>query len=250
MSTTAVNLAVQNSIELIDWSKVRSVYRKLHTDFHVLTAPFGIKISAQMNQDLAHLISLIDAVDRDLDELKLLADRQAFGHAVVAYLKGDLAEIDTPTVSKELALRLCFLREIVERRNIAVAFADAVAAIFDHTEAKRQTADVDDMFKHLTIEGWYTGRLPILVMHGKTTPAFENFFCLFCELMTVVDMIQDARSDYRNDEIKVRPGVSLYGKLLAAFVLPLPKLFYRFPKPLKLVKYCLSFLHELYFKKG
>ena len=105
MSTAAVNIAAQNSIELIDWSQVRSVYRKLHTDFHVLTKPFDIEISGQMNQDLAHLISLIDAVDRDLDELSVLADRQTFGQAVVAYLKSDRETIETTTVSAELALR-------------------------------------------------------------------------------------------------------------------------------------------------
>jgi len=249
MSTAAVNIAVQNSIELIDWSQVRSVYRKLHTDFHVLTKPFGIEISEQMNQDLAHLISLIDAVDRDLDELNQFADRQTFGRSVVAFLKGDITEIETATVSKELALRLSFLREIVVRRNIADNFAKAVDAIFEHTEAKRQTSDSNEMLKHLTVEGWYTGRLPILVLNEHSNAGFEKFFYLFCELMTVVDMIQDAHADYRNDEIIVRPDVTLYGKLMATFVLTLPKLFYRFPSPLKLVKYCLSFLYELYVKR-
>ena len=67
--------------------------------------------------------------------------------------------------------------------------------------------------------------------------------------MTVVDMIQDALEDYRNDEIKVRPGLKLYGSLVTTFLGSLPKLFYHFPSPLKLTGYCLSFLHELYFKR-
>ncbi len=56
-------------ISKIDWSGVRPIYKKLGTEFHVLTSAFGIEIDTRTQDHLDHLITTIDCVDRIIDDL-------------------------------------------------------------------------------------------------------------------------------------------------------------------------------------
>ena len=178
MCLVAPTVAIKENVELVDWNQVRYVYRKLHTDFHVLTTPFGIRISPQMNRDLALLIASIDAVDRELDELDDLAERDAFSKALVVYLKGESTEIHEPSVSESLATQMRRLRTMIERLNIQAAFVETVERILEHTEGKRQATDDGVMIEHLLAEWRHTGVLPVLVLGRQSTREFEDFF--FC----------------------------------------------------------------------
>ena len=244
MATSALNSILDpiDFDESVDWSHVRAVYRKLHTDFHVLTRPFGIQISNQRDRDLAHLIGAIDVVDRELDEIELAADRQLFGQSILDYLRGKTAEIAYERSTEELIFRLRVLRNLIVRREIQSSFCDTVQQILEHTEAKRQTIDPRQMIRHLTAEWRATGHLTVLVLGGQSTPAFERFFYLACEMMHSIDTMQDVRSDYRKRQVKVRPTIGLYARLIAEFVFPLPKLLFRFPARWDLFKYACSFL--------
>jgi hypothetical protein len=232
------------SDEPVDWYQVRSVYRKLHADFQVLTRPFGIRISRELDQDLAHLIGAIDVVDRELDGIEGADQRKAFGVALLRYLRGSAFAVDHDSDSIELVSRIRVLRRIIVRRKIQASFCKTVEEILRNTEAKRQSMNASQMIGHLITEWRSTGHLTVLFLGNHSTPEFEKFFHLACEMMPAIDTIQDARSDYRKGQMKIRPSIGFYLKLVAVLGLPLPKLFYLFPARWSLFKYAISFFAE------
>lgn len=226
----------------IDWYSVRPVYRKLHTDFHILLKPFGIEVDSELNVDLAHLICAIDAVDQVVDDIDNDEQRVAFGDALVHYLLTNQWDVSSAHETPELFFRMEHLRDLTIRRGVNAEFAATVERILFHTEAKRQATNAPEMNSHLVKEWRLTGHLTVLVLGTNSTPEFEKFFYLACEMMPAVDTIQDAFSDYRKGQIQFRPNVGMYIWLIALFAIPLPKLFLLFPNRIGLMKYAISFI--------
>jgi hypothetical protein len=229
----------------MDWVNVRAVYRKLQDDFHLLTEPFGIFVPDDRNLDLSQLIGAIDVVDRELDKIEIASEREVFISKVLCYLRGESAELNV-SASVELLDRMAILREAIDRLGIRNEFCDTVQQVVDHGEAKRVATTDKEMIHHLVEEWRLTGVLPVLFLRELSTPAFEKFFYLCCATMPAIDMIQDARMDFRSGQISVRPSLGLYFKLARIFFGPLPKLMFLFlfPLPLTLVRYALSFVWQ------
>lgn len=227
----------------MDWTNVRAVYKKLQDDFHLLTEPFGIAIPKERNRDLAQLIGAIDVVDRELDQINLAESREVFIEAVLAFLRGESLILNVDA-SAELLQRMEILKEAIERIGIQEVFCDTVQQVIKHGESKRVAQTDDDMIHHLIEEWRLTGVLPVLFLREFSTPEFEQFFYLCCATMPAIDMLQDARMDYRSGQISVRPSIVLHLKLLKVLCAPLPKLAWLFPAPLTLVRYAFSFIWQ------
>jgi len=243
MTATFYESGTFSAPQEMDWSNVRGVYRKLQDDFHLQTEPFGIFVPADRNLDLSQLIGAIDVVDRELDTIDEAEDREAFVAGVLLFLRGESAELKV-NASRELSDRMWILREAIERLDIQTVFCDTVQKVVDHGESKRVAQTDKEMIHHLVEEWRLTGVLPVLVLREFSTPAFEKFFYLCCATMPAIDMIQDARMDYRSGQISVRPSIALYFKLMMIFFSPLPKLLLLFPSPLTLVRYAMSFVWQ------
>ncbi len=245
MANVASVMTSDNQAE-VDWTNVRPVYQKLNTDFHVLTEPFGISVSKELNRDLGHLIAAIDVIDRSLDVIQDAGRRLKFSNAVIGFLNGssglNSGSFEEFDLEKEFFDRTSNLQEIISRLRIKSDFCKMSQRIFEYTEAKRQAATQTEMIQNLVDEWECTGHLPVLFLREQSTPAFERFFLQACSMMPAIDMIQDARMDYKNGDISVRPTIPLYLRLLAVFLLPLPKLLWRFPARWSLIKYAVSFL--------
>lgn len=225
----------------MNWTNVRAVYRKLQDDFHLLTEPFGIFVPDDRNLDLSQLIGAIDVVDRELDTIDEAKDREVFIAKVLRYLRGKTGGLNIEA-SKELIERMAILREAIERLEIQDQFCDTVQKVVDHGESKRIASTEKEMIHHLVEEWRLTGVLPVLFLRELGTPEFEKFFYLCCATMPAIDMIQDARMDFRSGQISVKPSIGLYLKLAKIFFCPLPKLLILFPSPLTLVRYAMSFV--------
>lgn len=227
----------------MDWTNVRGVYKKLQDDFHLLTEPFGIFVPEDRNRDLAQLIGAIDVVDRELDRIEAADERDTFIETVLGYLRGDTSTLDVEA-EPELHERMAILRESIDRLGIRDAFCDTVKEVVDHGEAKRIAKTNEAMIHHLVEEWRLTGVLPVLFLGELSTRAFEKFFYLCCATMPAIDMLQDARMDYRSGQIGIRPTIGLHLKLLWIFLKPLPKLVWLFPSPTTLVRYAISFIWQ------
>ena len=241
----------EHTMQAVDWTGIRAVYRKMNEEFYLITEPFGISVDEKLNVDLGNLIAAIDVVDRTLDTIDEKAEREAYAAATVEFLKSDaplksIAGFPLKRLTDELETRLNKLRDIIRRGDIQDKFADTIEATFFHTEAKRSATKVTEMIHHLVTEWSLAGQLPVIILGDKTTAKFERFFNLCCEMMPAVDMILDAQADYQEGQLSVRPSLAMYARLFLLFALPMPKLFWRFPKPLNLVRYTFTFLNHVY----
>ena len=244
--TTIATVDNSPTFDPVDWENVRAVYKKVHADFHVLTRPFGIQVSQETDRDLAHLICVIDSVDRCLDEIETGEQRKAFSEELLCYLSGKTDELFHPSILDELRERLGVLFRLICRRDIQARFCATVKSIFEETELKRQATSPAEMISHLKTEWRLTGVLTTLVL-GQPNAKFEKFFYLCCEMMTAVDTIEDAKIDFESGQLTVPPSFGLYFRLVCVFLLPMPKLFWRFPDRLSLLRYAASFIRHEYF---
>lgn len=226
----------------IDWTSVRPVYRRMHTEFRLLTSAFGIEVDKETRQHLGRLITAIDAVDRHLDGMQSADDRSGFGRSMVSYLSGRSDRLEVACGSKELVNRSRSLKSSIIRRGIQAPFCDTVERILECGEAKRRARSQAVMI-HAMREEWYlSGRLTVLTLGSHTNPRFEKFFDLCCRTMSSVDLLQDARDDYRAGQMSVRPNVWLYVRLCVNLFAAIPRLLWRFPKPRLLLRYTLNML--------
>ncbi|MFK7765663.1 MAG: hypothetical protein AB8B55_00370 [Mariniblastus sp.] len=242
----AANQATPTNKPEMDWHNIRPVYQKLQTDFHVLTEPFGIFPSDEKNLDLSNLIGAIDVSDRALDVIVCLERRKQFSDKTIEFLAGPCEEafefFDEFALTNEFHDRIGKLKSIIIRLEIQAEFCKKSNQVFEYTEAKRQANSQGEMIRNLVAEWECTGHLPVLILGELSTPKFEKFFFLACSMMPAIDMVQDARADFETGVIRVRPSVLLYLRLLAIFLVPAPLLLWRFPAPLNLIKYAISFL--------
>ena len=233
--------------EPVNWIPIRSVYRKLHTDFHVLTNPFGIRISHQLNRDLAHLIGAIDCVDRELDGLDEAAHRQSFGKSLIRYLRGESPALAVKPAKIELVSRLQVLRTVIlaprDSKFVLRYGRKDPGAHRGETSIVRQTSndlppdyrmEVDRPFKRF------------YCLAPKARPISRRFFYLACEMMPAIDTIQDARSDYQQGQIRIRPSIGLYTRLSAMFVFSVTQIAVSFSGALELVQICVFISYRRY----
>ena len=162
---------------------------------------------------------------------------------MLGYLGGETSDLDV-AASEELLQRMAILREAIERLEVQDEFCDTVQKVVDHGESKRIATTEKEMIHHLVEEWRLTGVLPVLFLRELSTPEFEKFFYLCCATMPAIDMIQDARMDFRSGQISVKPTIGLYLKLAKIFFCPLLKLLILFPSPLPLVRFSMSFVWQ------
>ena len=248
MNTTLSDLGCR--VEAIDWTNVRAIYKKLQDDFHLITEPFGILLSDADNLHLSHLIATIDSIDRVLDPLPVSEDRANFADALLNFLRSDVDEVSSDFATSEIQARIKNLRNALIACGTRNEFVDTAAKVFYHTEAKRTATTSNDLVDHLKEEWRLAGHMTVLMMAGKTNPRFERFFYLCCEMMTSVDMVKDAASDFRKGELAFQPNLRFYLRLIREFLVPLPILIWRFPKPQNLVRYAFGFLKDVYIKSN
>ena len=236
-------------VDPINWENVRPIYKKMQDDFHWITRPFGIELSGRENLHLSHLIATIDVIDRVLDPLSSRSAREDLAAALLCYLNGGSETIESEYATPEIRWRLQNLRRVIIAKGVQAEFCKAVAGVFEHTEAKRWVTTPSELLYHLRKEWRLAGRMTVLVMGDVATPQFEKFFYLCCAMMPSVDMIRDAGRDFENGEVAVKPSLGLYYSLAAGFLLPMPKLLWRFPRPTCLIRYALGFLVDVFVKQ-
>ena len=100
-----------------------------------------------------------------------------------------------------------FLKEAIHRLGISTKFCDTVADVVDHGEAKRVAKTESEMIGHLVEEWRLTGMLPVLFLGDLSNDDFEEFFFECCAAMPAIDMLQDARRDFREGQITIRPTI-------------------------------------------
>lgn len=142
------------------WKGVRSLYKKLSSEFNILTSAYDIELNSIQKLHLDHLIIVIDEVDKAIDTLPQKPQRDDLTKSLIEYLKNDDQDFNHPLASSDLQYKMRNIKWIVHHLNIVQDFVSAAESIFLHTELKRHTRDKDQMLNWIMIEGEATARLP------------------------------------------------------------------------------------------
>lgn len=233
----------------IDWDSIRPIYKKLSDELHVLTNSYNIEISPEIKIHLDHLITVIDTVDQSIDTLEDDLERVRLSDAMVDFLGSHSTKINHKLASPELNTKLSIIRNIVHQEGTVIEFTKAAKIIFDYTERKRHTKNVDELISFVQSEGSATSDLTISIMQVENHHAFRLFFARLCMLMGIADLIVDARSDYKKNYIKVKPSLFLYYRLIMILTKDGLKLIWHFPRKISFLFYCIRFGWALLWEK-
>lgn len=224
-----------------DWTRVRSVYKKLSQELHLLTDSYAVKIDHRQKLMLDHLILGIDVVDKSVDELETQSARNDLTQSIAGFLKNEDLTWIHELASELLQEKMVILKRIVKERDIEFRFLAAVQNIFKYTEEKRHSLTIDELITLVKLEGEATAVLPLSIMGIDKKHAFAGFFKSLCMLMGLADLIVDARSDYRSNYISLKPTLGLYLRLNAILIKEGLSLIFRFPRKLRFLSYCIRF---------
>lgn len=227
------------------WVNVRPIYKKLSDEFHILTNAFGISLTEREKLNMDHLITVIDEVDNCIDDIPSKADRDSITEALVSFLKDEHKVWTHPIAPKSLRERIDLIKVILHESNIVDDFISIAKVIFHFTEIKRHTEDQDKLIDYIQEEGIATAKLPLLFMNESSESPFGVFFSALCQLMGIADLVFDAKEDYSNNYIAVKPSITLYLKLSKIMFLEGLRILYRFPQKLKFLVYCCKFTYLL-----
>jgi len=224
-----------------DWSSVRSIYKKLSEDFHILTQAYQIKLSPQRKLMLDHLIIGIDTLDGFIDDLPEKNQRDSITKSLTAYLRHKETPLDHRLADSALKGNMNTLKLIVHELKIEDRFVDAAEAIFHNTEIKRHTSKQKDLLNYIMLEGAATAELPLSFMGVSKSHPFASFFRNLCKLMGIADLIVDARDDYKSKRLLYKPNLSLYFNLNIILIKEGLKLIWNFPDKFQFLLYCIRF---------
>lgn len=225
----------------LDWSAVRAIYRKLSDEFHVLTDSYKVSLSARRKIMLDHLIIAIDKVDQSIDEIPDKLDRDELTECMLSFLENDQKEFGNRLATDSLSQNMNVLKLIVHELGVQGRFILAVAKIFKYTEEKRHTNNAEQLIALVQKEGAATAELPLSIMQVPADHPFAYFFNNLCKMMGIADLIVDARSDYRDNYIALKPSLLLYFNLSWILVKEGVRLIWNFPRKLRFIIYCVKF---------
>ena len=228
------------------WKGVRSIYKKLSDEFHILTGAYKIKIGNETKLNLDHLIVVIDEVDHCIDNIPQRKDRDSITQRMIEFLRNDELSWSHPYASKELVSKMENIKQVVHREKIIEEFVAAAEAIFLNTELKRHSVDINEVIDFIRKEGAATARLPLSILKIDPKHPFSLFFTKLCTMMGIADLVFDAKQDYKNKIISFKPSLGLYYKLNKIMIVDGFRLLWSFPNSFLFLWYCVKFTWALY----
>ena len=230
-----------NQIPLPDWNGTRIIYKKLSEEFQVLTNTFNLNIDQRTKLYLDHLIIAIDEIDNYIDELPSKEERDAVTHSLVDFLLNEKEKWIYPKQNETLPIKIENLKRVIQQLDIKEEFSASAKTIFYNTEIKRHTKKAEDLIQFVTLEGKATAILPLSIMQIKSDTPFGIFFTKLCMLMGIVDLIIDARQDFKKEQIALQPNFKLYYQLFKITIIDGLNILISIPRKLKFMNYCFRF---------
>lgn len=221
----------------------REIYSAVNSNFDLLTSSYKIELSPSSRQHLSILIQSIDLVDNYLDQMELQSDRELFSDALIAFInnKNEL-QFQIP---EQIEIILNQLKASIKSTNVSEPFASALKTLLYHTEAKRHVDHRSDLFMHIQKEGIATADMPLLFIREEISKDFKEMFLMMCQSMGMADLLIDARDDFRNRLIQIRPDVVFYSSITMFLLRKGCRIFWKFPKKRNLLLYLYKMIHLL-----
>lgn len=230
-----------NDIELIenvDWEGIRPIYRKLSDEFHVLLSSFDVNITDKTKIHLDHLICCIDEVDKVLDDIPDQNLREELSREMISLIDGTSLHLAESLNFPSLEKRLLMLKKIADDLNISARIIKAAKIIFSRTEEKRHVKKLDDFIPLVMEEGAATAELPLSILGAESNHKFDSFFENLCSLMGIADLVVDARDDFKQGIIAMKPSLGIYPRLIWITIVRGLKLLFSIPNKVRFLLYC------------
>ena len=218
---------------------VRPEYEALARDFGVLASQFDLTVDDRLERDLVLVAATFETVDRHVDTTPGGADRARLCTAITrSLLEGHAEDLGCG----DLASTLMALRSRLVALSVLEAFVVQVSRFFVRSEDLRLTQSRAEFVRCVLDEARCAGRMTLLLICTGESTRFPRFFLVLSEIANLVDKLQDVRGDWSRGEIAVRPSSGLYLRLLAAFAIRLPRLFFLSTRPFRLIAWGVRFL--------
>jgi hypothetical protein len=198
---------------------VRPEYEALARDFRGLAAPFELAVDDALERDLVLVAAAFEAIDRHVDATEDAGARARLCEVILDALRGAGSPAVVP---RELAPVLAAVRARLGRS--AEVFAAQLARFFVRSEDLRQTTRGAEYVRCVADEARCAAEMTLLVVPVASGSRFARFFRVLSVIANLVDKLHDVRGDFARGEIRIRPGLLLHLRLLAAFALHLPRL--------------------------
>ena len=221
---------------------VRADYLNLPRDLFELARGFDLELPPDRQRDAITLVLAIECVDRVLDSNPSPTERAQFAADVLSVLEGNRPV----TLSFEPRERLGELREMIQRRNIAVPFRRITYRILRNSEQMRATRRSAFYVLAAVREGRWMVELLLLALGDSVTPRFRAFMRQVAGPANLADKLRDARCDFALGELAIRPGLMLHLRLGCGMLWRIGALALRFCVYRKIFTWGLkSLYHEL-----
>jgi hypothetical protein len=220
---------------------VRPEYEALARDFHGLAGPFEIPVDDALERDLVLVAAAFEAIDRHVDATEDAEERAQLCAAIVQELRDGSAGCAATVVPREVAGVLADVRARLGRAAAGV-FANHLARFFVRSEDLRRTASGAEYVCCVADEARCAAEMTLLVVPVASGSRFARFFRVLAVIANIVDKLHDVRGDFARGEIRVEPGLRLYLRLLAAFVVRVPRLLLLARRRLRLITWGVRYL--------
>lgn len=222
----------------------REEWTRLAQDMRMLVRLFDFELPQDTWSDVDVYTRAIDCFDRVIDGIDDDNTRKHAGSLLIECLLIDDTLFSSSAVSKkveqEMNEKLSALRRILRRREVTVAFCEKMKEALSCSEALR---DVDTLRRYVFLsnkEGALASELLVILLGNEAPPSFQNFLVAVGGPANVLDNFRDARRDFQEGVLPLRPGVRLHLRLAASFMRHGLRALRRTPAPLRLARWGLS----------
>jgi hypothetical protein len=193
----------------------RAEYGEMVATFAALAADFGEQLSDATCRDLERLAASVECIDRRIDDEKDDDARKSAWNDVLSVLDGGASSRDD-----ELGRAAIDLRELASTRNACARVARIMRKEARVAETMRHTEHAGTYVRCTLREGRLGAALTLAV--AGSSPRFRRFFFRLGGPANVIDKIVDVRGDHASGEVRMRPSLRVYARLLHALLTTVP----------------------------
>lgn len=180
--------------------------------FTTFAKAFRVELSRQTLEDLKVLLPVMETTEKTLGSLTDPDEREAFVAHVLGFYRGEREPY--PAKAGEVEHLLLALRDALRRRDRVELFVDMLDRIFKAREVMMSTEDIDEFLAARLEDGVLAANFAqVFVDEQPNRMLLADFKVLVSKMFNCVDTLLDARKDYAEGQVKVKPTFRFYRKV-------------------------------------
>ncbi|MFA7686105.1 MAG: hypothetical protein WCX95_04890 [Candidatus Gracilibacteria bacterium] len=229
---------------------VRPQYGKGVKYIGIMANDFDCPMGPEDQQNLQVLFDAVECIDRYIDSQPSIEEMDEMFDQIIGFLQENNTQINVQEgqgpLPQELLTQLATLKEMLGQIENRDDFFAHVVNLKEITHRLRITRDVRQYVADSLSGGKETAALSFSVMdENRFNQAFKDFFELAGATGNLIDDIVDAKADYANGEIALKPNIGFYLIALGHAIKNLVKAAWLYPKKMKRLRMIKAPLKQL-----